>query len=555
MSAKRILWNEFSSSMASAIICLSTAQQIDESVAELNVDDFSAAGVAEVNVEVIPAAVDEPYIPSPIPPTQPPQYIPSTSQVQPTPPPSLIAQPPSPQQKPQPSQDVDISMDLLHNLLDTCTTLTKRVENLKQDKIAQALEITKLKQRLKKLERRNKLKVSKLRILKKISTTQKVDTFDDTVMDDVSKQGRMIADIDTDVDVTLKDIAKDVAVNAKIEESADVISMQDDKVELVELQEVMEVVTTAKLITEVVTTASAIITAAAPQLTIAAAPTLTTTPSATKRRKGVLIRDPNETVHHLPSFILKPNPKTKGKGKEKEDNVVKRYQALKRKPQTEAQARKNMMIYLRNVVGFKMENFKGMTYDDIRPIFEKKVNSNVAFLQKIKEQMEEEGNRALKRISESQEDKAAKKQKLDEEVPVVDYKIYTKKNKPYYKIIRADRSLQLFLIKSLLRNFDREDLEVLWELVKESSSMEESKNSLRFSKDQKLETVRVPWSTHYHIYFYTDDLAGREKISTYKVHSGSKAQQSLELMLLRTLRKTCQVFKTAGERLNAAKSN
>nr|GEW17838.1 hypothetical protein [Tanacetum cinerariifolium] len=42
--------------------------------------------------------------------------------------------------------------------MDTCTTLTRRVEHLELDKIAQALEITKLKQRVKKLERGNKLK-------------------------------------------------------------------------------------------------------------------------------------------------------------------------------------------------------------------------------------------------------------------------------------------------------------------------------------------------------------------------------------------------------------
>nr|GFA46397.1 hypothetical protein [Tanacetum cinerariifolium] len=72
-----------------------------------------------------------------------------------------------------------------------------------------------------------------------------------------------------------------------------------------------------------------------------------------------------------------------------------RYQALKRKPQTEAQARKNMMIYLRNMAGFKMDYFKGMTYDDIHPIFEKKFNSNVAFLEKTREQMEKEDSRAL----------------------------------------------------------------------------------------------------------------------------------------------------------------
>nr|GEX63151.1 hypothetical protein [Tanacetum cinerariifolium] len=102
--------------------------------------------------------------------------------------------------------------------------------------------------------------------------------------------------------------------------------------------------------------------------------------------------------------------------KEKEDNDVLMYQALKRKPQTEAQARKNMMIYLRNMTGFKMDYFKGISYDDIRPIFEKYFNSNVAFLEKTKEQLKEEESRALKRISKSLEEKAAKKHKLDEEV-------------------------------------------------------------------------------------------------------------------------------------------
>nr|GEV33864.1 uncharacterized mitochondrial protein AtMg00810-like [Tanacetum cinerariifolium] len=367
------------------------APQAVEGAAEGNVDDVPAAGVAiegtaSVNVDDVPAAVDEPSIPSPTPPTQPPppsQDIPSTSQVQPTPPPSPIAQ-------------------------------SLRVENLEQDKIAQALEITKLKQRVKKLERRNRLKVSKLRRLKK---------------------GRMIANMDAHVDVTLKnvvDISKEVAVDAEIKES-------DDEVEPTELQEAVEVVTTAKLITEVVIAASVTITAAALQLTIVVAPTLTTAPSTARRIKGVVIRDPEETA--TPSTIIHSEAKSKDKDKgilsikaelnknidwdevidhvqrkEKEDNALMRYQALKRKPQTEAQARKNMMIYLRNMAGFKIDYFKGMNYDATRPIFEKYFKSNVAFLEKKKEQMEEEDNRALKRISESQEDKSAKKQKLDEEV-------------------------------------------------------------------------------------------------------------------------------------------
>nr|GFB03703.1 hypothetical protein [Tanacetum cinerariifolium] len=203
------------------------------------------------------------------------------------------------------------------------------------------------------------------------------------------------------------------------------------------------------------------------------------------------------------------------KEKGKQNNVVLRYQALKKKPQTEAQARKNMMVYLKNMAGFKMDYFKGMSYDDILPIFEKHFKSNVAFLEKSKEQLKEEASRALKRTSESQEEKAAKKQKLDEEVEelkkhlqivpndeddvyteatplalkvlVVDYEIYTENNKPYYKIMRVDGSHQLFLsFLSLLRNFDREDLEMLWQLVKERFASSKPKN---FSDDFLLTTL------------------------------------------------------------------
>nr|GEX82224.1 hypothetical protein [Tanacetum cinerariifolium] len=66
--------------------------------------------------------------------------------------------------------------------------------------------------------------------------------------------------------------------------------------------------------------------------------------------------------------------------------------------------------------GFKMDYFKGMSYDAIRLIFEKYFNSNVAFLEKSKEQLEEKESRALKRQSERSEQQAAKKQKLDEEI-------------------------------------------------------------------------------------------------------------------------------------------
>nr|GEZ83329.1 hypothetical protein [Tanacetum cinerariifolium] len=143
MSTKRTSWNGFSSSMASAIICISSCrkfnfskkqvgdlssystkytspaltqkvfanmrrvgkgfsgvdtplfegmlveQQVDEGDAEVNVDDVPAVGVAaEGDVSAandeVPTAVKEPFIPSPTPPTPPPQPsqdVPLTSQV------------------------------------------------------------------------------------------------------------------------------------------------------------------------------------------------------------------------------------------------------------------------------------------------------------------------------------------------------------------------------------------------------------------------------------------------------------------------------------------
>nr|GFB80390.1 hypothetical protein [Tanacetum cinerariifolium] len=287
----------------------------------------------------------------PTPPPQPSQDIPSTSQVQPTPPQSPQVQP---QPQPQPQQDAEFPMNLLQEVMDTCTDLTRRVEHLEFDKVAQDLEITKLKRRVKKLERRNKVRVLKLRRLQRIGTSQRVETSDETMMDDVSNQGRMIAEVDANADVVLEDVkevadeAKEVAEDAKVDESVDihgrqaesqakiykidmdhankVLSMHEDETEPTEVQEVVDVVTTAKLITEVVTASSETITAASAIITVAEAqiPAATTavtltaslarvTAAPSRRRKGIVIRDLQE--ESTTSTIIPAKTKSKDKGK------------------------------------------------------------------------------------------------------------------------------------------------------------------------------------------------------------------------------------------------
>nr|GFA42180.1 hypothetical protein [Tanacetum cinerariifolium] len=109
-------------------------------------------------------------------------------------------------------------------------------------------------------------------------------------------------------------VAEDADVQGRLEESqaqvyhidiehaGKVLSMQDDELEPADLKEVIEVVTTAKLITEVVT-AAALITAA----------TIIVAPSAARRKKGVVIRDLEEIA--TPSTIVHSEPKLKDKGK------------------------------------------------------------------------------------------------------------------------------------------------------------------------------------------------------------------------------------------------
>nr|GEY29345.1 hypothetical protein [Tanacetum cinerariifolium] len=240
-------------------------------------------------------------------------------------------------------------MNLLQEALDACTTLTRRVKHLKFDKVAQALEITKPKRRVKKLEKGNRVRVLKLRRLKRVGTSQRIDTSDDTVMDDASNQGRIIDEMDKDDVVALIDDKDDDKKNE--EDKKDEEAKEDEPVEV---QEVVDVVTTAKLIikvvtaaSETVTVASTIISTAEPQVlaaTITAAPAkVVAAPS-----KGIMVEEPKplkkkQQIEMDEEYARKLHAELNKdidwdaaidhvKLNAKEDPAVKRYQAMKRKP-------------------------------------------------------------------------------------------------------------------------------------------------------------------------------------------------------------------------------
>nr|GFB87940.1 hypothetical protein [Tanacetum cinerariifolium] len=55
-----------------------------------------------------------------------------------------------------------------------------------------------------------------------------------------------------------------------------------------------------------------------------------------------------------------------------------------------------MMVYLKNTAGYELDFFKGMPYDEIRPIFQARFDANMRFLLKSREEMEEEDQEVLK---------------------------------------------------------------------------------------------------------------------------------------------------------------
>nr|GEX74895.1 hypothetical protein [Tanacetum cinerariifolium] len=89
----------------------------------------------------------------------------------------------------------------LTELMELYTHLQSRVLALETTRSNQALEIRSLKRRVKRLEKKASKKTYKLKILFKIGSSTRVESFKDAGLgdqEDASKQGRMIFDLDTD---------------------------------------------------------------------------------------------------------------------------------------------------------------------------------------------------------------------------------------------------------------------------------------------------------------------------------------------------------------------
>ncbi|GKF03378.1 hypothetical protein Tco_0030301 [Tanacetum coccineum] len=208
----------------------------------------------------------------------------------------------------------------LNELMELCTKLSERVLNLENTKTSQAAEITKLKERVKKLERRNKSRNSGLKRLRKVGRSAQVVSSEDEglgAQEDASKQGRKIANLDADAEVTLVD---------ETQGRNDDYLMFDTRVFDEQEVEIEKAVSTAE-----VTTVSAI-TTIVDELTLAqtlieikeakpkavtTAATTTTTVVARPKAREVAVQEPSEFRKTTSPSQLSQALQAKDKGMEK----------------------------------------------------------------------------------------------------------------------------------------------------------------------------------------------------------------------------------------------
>ncbi|GJZ52602.1 hypothetical protein Tco_0607117 [Tanacetum coccineum] len=172
------------------------------------------------------------------------------------------------------------------------------------------------------------------------------------------------------------------------------------------------------------------------------------------------------------------------------------------KPPTKTQIRNRMCAYLKNMGGYKHNQLKGRSYEEIQKLFDKaykQVNSFVPMDLEVVKSSETRTEGSSKRAGDELESDKSKKQKIDEHVEaekddgqeeaemkkhieivkddevvidviplaikppmIVEYKIDKDGRMGYFKLIRADGSSKRYssMIK-MLQDIDREDLETL----------------------------------------------------------------------------------------------
>ncbi|GKB88084.1 hypothetical protein Tco_0960356 [Tanacetum coccineum] len=150
------------------------------------------------------------------------------------------------------------------------------------------------------------------------------------------------------------------------------------------------------------------------------------------------------------------------------DPSVLRYHAQLNRPYSVAEVRKNMIMYLKNQGGYKMSYFKGMKYEDIRPIFEQVWDQTQSFMpmDSEKESKEKAKERMKRKTSKAREDKIKRQKTKDDQKKLIlmEYVQVVSDSEEAINVIPL--AIKYHPIE-MLNDFDRDDLIVLYRLFNE----------------------------------------------------------------------------------------
>ncbi|GJZ84808.1 hypothetical protein Tco_0650147 [Tanacetum coccineum] len=437
----------------------------------------------------------------------------------------------------------------LKELMELCTNLQNRVIDLEKTKTSQAQEITSLKRRVKRLEKKGGSRTHGLKRLYKVGLSRRVDSSNEEGLgeEDASKHGR-IADIDVDAGINLVSTHFDVDTNmfGVHDLVGDEVVVKSEVVKAVSTIPVSAATTTTIVITDdEITLAKTLAELKSAKLQTTTAATIITAaitrPKAKgivkvqDKGKGIMVEEPlkmkkkdqisfdeQEAIRLQAEFDeeerlarekdeanivswdnvqamidadyqmaqqMQVEEQEKLSIEEKSKLFVQLLEARKKhfavirakekrnKPPTKAQQRNTLSTYLKNMAGYKHNQLKNKSFDDIQKLFDKamkRVNTFVDMDTKLVEGSEVDEDKEIVELQRLIEVVPDKEEVAIDAIPlatkppsIVDYKIHKEGKKTYYQIIRADGSSKMYLVFShMLKSFDRKDLETLWKLVK-----------------------------------------------------------------------------------------
>ncbi|GJS89732.1 ribonuclease H-like domain-containing protein [Tanacetum coccineum] len=288
-------------------------------------------------------------------------------------------------------------------------------------KTTQAEEIVSLKRRVKKLEQKKRSKTHKLKRLRKVGATARVESSnDESLGEDASKQGR-IYDIDADDDITLVNVQDDAKM-------FNVNTLTGDEV----FAEQEVVAKDVNLTVDEVTLAQTLAALKSVKPKLAERLQAEEQEQFTIEQKATLFKELLE--------------------KRRKHFVAKRAEEKRNTPPTKTQQKKTMITYLKNMEGWKHKDLKYKNFNSIKELFDKalkRVNMFVDFRTEL-ETAEVDNNQEADKIKKLMEIVSNEEEVTIDAIPLA--------VKP--------PSIMYMVFSQMLKSFNRQDLEDLYKLVK-----------------------------------------------------------------------------------------